>query len=366
MRVGDSWRKLTSSDLAVLVLWATAGVLLHTVTNGQYGFHRDELATLDDARSLAWGYVAYPPLTPFLARIAFILFGPSLIGLRFFAAVALGLVLVLTGLMARHMGGGRQAQIVAALAAAIGGVAFSAGTLFQYVSFDYLWWVAAAYFMVRLLASDDPRWCLAVGAAIGLGMLTKYTMMFLAVGIAAGFLFTPARRYLRSPWLWCGVALAFVIFLPNLHLADPASFRLVGLLEEHSRSRHPHRTNRRIRARPVLDRDEPSHCPIVAGWPLLSVRHPGWQAVSPDWVDVHYPLRAVRDRKRSGILHGPGLSHVARCRGGMGRAVGCFVEFAARPRNPKDYLGGSCNWGPGRCRDCSADCTARIIVVAVR
>src|SRR6202030_3164119 len=117
MHVGDSWRKLASSDLGVLVLLATAVVLLHTVTNGRYGFHHDELATLDDARSLAWGYVAYPPLTPFLARIAFILFGPSLIGLRFFAAVALGLVLVLTGLMARHLGGGRQAQIVAALAA---------------------------------------------------------------------------------------------------------------------------------------------------------------------------------------------------------------------------------------------------------
>ena len=216
MRVGDSWRKLASNDLAVLVLFATAGVLLHTVTNGQYGFHRDELATLDDARSLEWGYVAYPPVTPFLARVAFILFGPSLIGLRFFAALALGLVLVLTGLMARHLGGGRQAQIVAALAAAIGGVAFSGGALFQYVSFDYLWWVAAAYFMVRLLASDDPRWCLGVGAAIGFGMLTKYTMMFLVAGIAAGFLFTPARRYLRSAWLWCGIALALLIFLPNV------------------------------------------------------------------------------------------------------------------------------------------------------
>ena len=106
MRVDDSWRKLASNDIAVLVLWATAGVLLHTVTNGQYGFHRDELATLDDARSLEWGYVTYPPLTPFLARVAFTLFGPSLIGLRSFAAVALGLVLVLTGLMARHLGGG--------------------------------------------------------------------------------------------------------------------------------------------------------------------------------------------------------------------------------------------------------------------
>ena len=243
MRIGDSWRKLTASDFAVLVLWATAGVLLHTVTNGQYGFHRDELATVDDGRSLAWGYVAYPPLTPFLARIAFILFGPSLLGLRAFAAVALGVVLVLTGLMARHLGGGRQAQIVAALAAAIGGVAFSGGTLFQYVSFDYLWWVAAAYFMVRLLASDDSRWCLAIGAAVGLGMLTKYTMMFLVVGIAAGFLFTPARRYLRSPWLWCGIALAFVIFLPNFLWQIRHHFVSLGFLKSiHARDIRAGRT----------------------------------------------------------------------------------------------------------------------------
>jgi hypothetical protein len=121
-----------------------------------------------------------------------------------------------------------------------------------------------------------------------------------------------------------------------------------------------------ICARPVLDRDEPSYCPIAAGRPLLSVRHPGWQAVSPDWLDVHYSLRAVRDRKRSGVLHGPGLSYVARCRGDMGGAVGCFVEFAARSRNPKDYLGCSFNWGHNKCRDCSAGRTARIIVVADR
>jgi 4-amino-4-deoxy-L-arabinose transferase-like glycosyltransferase len=209
-------RKVASSDLAVLVLCGAAVVFLHTVTNGRYGFHRDELATLDDAHSLAWGYVAYPPVTPFLARVALSLFGPSLTGLRFFAALAQGVVLVLTGLMTRHLGGGRQAQIVAALAAAIGGVAFSAGALFQYVTFDYLFWVAAAYFVVRLLASENARWCLALGAVIGVGMLTKYTMAFLVVGIAAGFLFTPARRYLWSPWLWCGIAVALIIVLPNL------------------------------------------------------------------------------------------------------------------------------------------------------
>ena len=245
MRLRNSWSKVASSDLAVLALWATALVVLHTVTNGQYGFHRDELATVDDSRHLEWGYVAYPPVTPFLARVAFGLFGPSLVGLRFIAAVALGLVLILTGMMARDLGGGRQAQVVAALAAAIGGIAFSGGTLFQYVSFDYLCWVAAAYFMVHLLASDNPRWFLAVGAAIGLGMLTKYTMAFLATAIAVGVVLTPARRYLRSPWLWSGVALAVVIFLPNLLWQIRHNFASLQFLQSiHTRDIRMGRTDR--------------------------------------------------------------------------------------------------------------------------
>ena len=90
------------------------------------------------------------------------------------------------------------------------------GTEFQYTTFDFLWWVLIAYFTVRLLKSDDPRWCLAIGAAIGLGLLTKYAIAFYIAGILAGLVFTPARRYFVSRWFWAGVALALLIFLPNL------------------------------------------------------------------------------------------------------------------------------------------------------
>src|SRR5258707_1069396 len=75
-RIVDFFR----SDLGVLVLLAAARLVLHIATNGQYGFHRDELQTLDDARHLDWGFVAYPPITPFIGRLELILFGPSLIG----------------------------------------------------------------------------------------------------------------------------------------------------------------------------------------------------------------------------------------------------------------------------------------------
>jgi hypothetical protein len=211
---GAEKKSVWRGDVAILSYIALATVVAHTLTGGRYGFHRDELATLDDARRLAWGYIAYPPITPFFGRVSLELFGNSLAGFRFFAALVEAVAVLLTGLMAREMGARRGAQIVAALAAVpycLGG-----GAVMQYVSFDYFFWVLAAYFMVRLLKSGDPRWWMGFGSAIGLGMMSKYTMIFFAAGLVAAVLLTDARRFLKSFWLWFGVAISLLIFLPNL------------------------------------------------------------------------------------------------------------------------------------------------------
>ncbi|MGB7434526.1 MAG: glycosyltransferase family 39 protein [Candidatus Acidiferrum sp.] len=202
-----------SSGTAMVVYIAAGTIFLHLATGWRYGFDRDELMALEDARHLAWGYVQYPPMTPFFGRLALSLFGTSLLGFRFFAGVVQAVALVLTGLMAKELGGGKWAQAVATLA----GVPFclGAGALMQYISFDYVCWVLVAYCMIRLLKTDDSHWWLAVGAGIGLGMMSKYTMGFFALGVVAGILLTSARRYLKTPWLWLGVLLPVLIFLPN-------------------------------------------------------------------------------------------------------------------------------------------------------
>jgi 4-amino-4-deoxy-L-arabinose transferase-like glycosyltransferase len=210
------WQATVFSDTGILILLALLRFGLLFLHNGQSGWHRDELDFLDSARHLAWGYVAYPPFTPFVGRIALTLFGPSLLGVRFFSTLAQALAMVLTGWMARELGGRRWAQVLAAIATTIAPYAILGSVLFLYSSFDYLWWVLIAYLMIRLLKSDDPRWWLGIGAAIGLGMLTKYTLVFLVAGIAVGVILTRTRRYLLSPWLWGGVALAALIVLPNL------------------------------------------------------------------------------------------------------------------------------------------------------
>ncbi|MGA3213976.1 MAG: glycosyltransferase family 39 protein [Terriglobales bacterium] len=194
---------------------AAAMTLLHMLTNGRYGFHRDELQFLSDARHLDWGFVSYPPLTPFVERVSLDLFGLSMVGLRLFSVIAQATAIVVTGLMARELGGGRLAQVTAALAVALSPLPIFEGTEFQYTTFDYLWWVLIAYFTVLLLKTENPRWWLAIGAAIGFGLETKYAILFYIAGLLAGLAFTGARRFVLTGWFWAGVALALLIFLPN-------------------------------------------------------------------------------------------------------------------------------------------------------
>ena len=113
------------ADTAILLSIAAAVALLHVFTNSRYGFHRDELQFLSDARHLDWGFVAYPPFTPFIERIGLALSGLNMVGLRLFSVLAQATIIVFAGLMAKELGGSRLAQVTAALA-----VAFSPLPLF--------------------------------------------------------------------------------------------------------------------------------------------------------------------------------------------------------------------------------------------
>jgi Dolichyl-phosphate-mannose-protein mannosyltransferase len=208
-------RKETPTETLALIGIALAVMLIHLLTNGRYGFHRDEFQFLSDARHLDWGFVAYPPFTPFVERVGLQLFGVSMVGLRLFSVIAQAVAIVATGLMARELGGGRLAQIVAALAVATSGLPVFEGTEFQYSSFDYLWWVLIAYCLIRLLKTEDSRWWLAIGVFVGMGLMTKYSILFFIAGILGGMVLSSGRRYFASGWFWGGVAVALVIFAPN-------------------------------------------------------------------------------------------------------------------------------------------------------
>lgn len=204
------------TSIAPVAIIAVLFGAAHMLTNGQYGFHRDEWQFLSDAQHLDWGFVPYPPLTAALEYLGLQMFGLSLVGLRLFSVLAQVLVIFVSGVMARDLGGGRRAQIFAAIAVGLSPLPIFQATEFQYSSFDLLWWVLIAWCVIRLLRDDEPRWWVAIGVFAGLGLQTKYSIAFELVGVLAGVLLTDARRYVASGWFWAGGLIALLVFAPNL------------------------------------------------------------------------------------------------------------------------------------------------------
>ncbi|MBM7124208.1 glycosyltransferase family 39 protein [Dyella flava] len=241
------------SVVPVLVIAVLFGIA-HMLTNGQYGFHRDEWQFLSDAQHLDWGFVPYPPLTAAVEHLGLKMFGLSLVGLRLFSVLAQVLVILASGLMARDLGGGRMAQTFTAIAVALSPLPMFEATEFQYSSFDLLWWVLIAWCVIRLRRDDEPRWWVAIGILAGLGLQTKYSIAFELAGVLAGVLFTDARRYVTSGWFWVGGAIALLIFAPNLAWLIRHDFVSYHFLQGiHARDVHLGRTDGFLRDQFLLN-----------------------------------------------------------------------------------------------------------------
>jgi predicted membrane-bound dolichyl-phosphate-mannose-protein mannosyltransferase len=170
-----------ASENALLAYLALAKLLVHLLTNGNYGYFRDEFYYVAAGERLDLGYVDFPPLVAIVAKVSRFLLGDSPVALRFFPALAGALVVVLAGLMARELGGGRFAQGLAALATLVAPNFLAMGTFLSMDAFDQLFWVSAAYVLLLILRRGLPRLWLLFGLIVGLGLLTKVTMLFFGV-----------------------------------------------------------------------------------------------------------------------------------------------------------------------------------------
>lgn len=197
-------------------VFALTPVVLLLALSGRYGFHRDELYFIVAGRNLDWGYIDQPPFTPLVARLSEALFGVSPTALRVLPALAVGLVAVLAGLMARRFGGGRTAQTFAAFTAAFTGVLLGEGHLLSTAVFDYAFWGLTLWILVLILDGADPKLWLGLGLVVGVGMQNKYTIVFLAAAILMSLLLTRQRRLLVSGWPWIGALVSLLVSAPNL------------------------------------------------------------------------------------------------------------------------------------------------------
>jgi 4-amino-4-deoxy-L-arabinose transferase-like glycosyltransferase len=209
-------RSWLTRGLAVVLVIAVAKLLLHVGTASRYGYFGDELYFMACGEHLDWGYVDQPPLVALVAWLVRHTLGTSLLAVRLPSALAGAALVLLTGLLAREMGGGRFAMGLAALASALAGVYLVMHYLFTMNAFEPLFWTGCAYVIVRIVRTGDQRLWLAFGAVAGLGLQNKYSMVIFGLALVVGVLLSPERRAFAKPWLWLGGLLALLIFLPNL------------------------------------------------------------------------------------------------------------------------------------------------------
>jgi hypothetical protein len=256
-----------------LVLLAMVTIGLHTVVNwlSAFGLHRDELLYLAMGRHLRLWAMDFPPWIALLAEATRALLGDTDVALRLGPAFAHGALVVLAAVLARALRGGDGAQLLAAIAVAASPLFLRAGQLFQPVVFDQLWWTLALLALVQIgqsalytpsEADEQPMdvswttpggrrrrlsWSARAGAGLsragaspwlllgfagGLGLLTKFSILFLGAATALALVVGPLRGMLLTsrPWLVIGVTL--LIGAPSIVGQLRLGWPVVGQLRE--------------------------------------------------------------------------------------------------------------------------------------
>jgi hypothetical protein len=114
------------------------------------------------------------------------------------------------------MGGCALSQILAPLAVIAVPIYLVLHHWLTMNAFEPLIWIGCVWCVVRAINRDEARYWIWFGLLAGLGMENKYTMAFFVFAVVIGLILTPERRFIATPHLWFGAAIALAIFLPNL------------------------------------------------------------------------------------------------------------------------------------------------------
>jgi 4-amino-4-deoxy-L-arabinose transferase-like glycosyltransferase len=199
------------------IAWAVAGlaVLVQMLTNGRYGYFRDELYYLAASDRLAFGYVDFAPLIAWAAHASRFLIGDSLHAIRLMPALAFGGEVLLTGAIARELGGRRWAVLAACVSVLCCPVILANGGRLAMNALEPLFWMGCVYALLLAINRQRPELLLWCGVLLGLGLENKHSAVFFLGALLLGLLATPDRRLFASKWLWIAAAIALLIALPN-------------------------------------------------------------------------------------------------------------------------------------------------------
>jgi dolichyl-phosphate-mannose-protein mannosyltransferase len=197
--------------LAVLTALRLAGLRLSVVD-----LFYDEAQYWSWAQDLAFGYFSKPPLLAWLLAATRQVCGDGEWCIRSPAPILYFATSLAVYFTARLLYDERTGFWAGLLTALTTGVVFSS----RIISTDVpllLFWALALLAYVHLLTAPSLRWTIVLGLSIGLGLLSKYAMIYFIPGmLLAALVSAPARNVLRKPHIWLGLLLAAIVVSPNV------------------------------------------------------------------------------------------------------------------------------------------------------
>lgn len=210
------YRNRKSSYNNFILIFVFVKLVLNTLAIAHFGFQRDELLHLALADHLAWGYKEVPPFIAIIAKLSITLFGNSLVATRIFTTICSALLIWLTGKITVEFGGKKFAIALACLAMIFSPAFMASGYLFQPVVFDQLWWVLSVWLLIKYINTNAAKYLYFIGLTIGIGILTKYTMVFFALALVVGLLISKQRRLLLNKHVLGAMGVTILITSPNI------------------------------------------------------------------------------------------------------------------------------------------------------
>lgn len=180
-------------------------------------------------QSLDWGYYSKPPMIAWVIHLSTALFGDSEWAIRFFAPVFHSIAAIALWLLARRMFGELAALFTVITYLLMPGIILSSGV----ISTDgvlFPFWCIALYLFWRL-REEDLGWIgvAALGIAVGIGFLSKYAMLYFAIGIVLTSLVDgPTRKAVVSPKGLAFLAIAAAVFAPHMIWNAANDFKTVS------------------------------------------------------------------------------------------------------------------------------------------
>ena len=201
-----------SSETWVILCVALANVVFHLVLP-EYGYHRDEMYYVAIADGFSFANLDMPPGAPIYLKLFLMVFGHSLKVVHLAASVCGSLVIIFACLIAKEFGGKSYALLLTGICLMLSGLSIF-GSLYTYDDLSFVVWAGVFYLIVRMINGGDQKLWLAAGVLLGIGMMTKLSILFLGLAIFVSLWFVKERRWFARPWIWAAAAFAVLCVIP--------------------------------------------------------------------------------------------------------------------------------------------------------